>query len=347
MELPDFFGLDIGDHSVKFAEVKRKGSNSADLLKLGSGDIPFSIFDSDSEEGYEQLGLRLREIKKELGIQTPNCVAAIPESPIFSRLLTIPKVEEDKIEETVHWELKPLIPVPIEEVDIAFLEVAEVEKAGQKFVDIYAVASPKKIVEKYQMICEKAGFNLIALETESLANTRVVSFNKGVENSAMVVDFGSHGTDVILSRDGVPVFAQTIGTGSDALTKAISSDYGINETQAEQYKKAYGLKFELGEGKIAKSLDPIMQIITGEMTRTLTYLQQRIGQSQQGTKMFLVGEGSQLPGLQEYLKEKLQLDSELVDPVAKMSVSKDAKSKLDQIGSAGFSVALGLGLKDS
>lgn len=344
MELPEFFGLDLGDHSVKIAQVKRKG-NGADLQKVGAVALPFGIFENESEDGINQIADTLKKLRQESKITTPNCVAAIPEAPIFSRLLTIPRVDEDKLQETVHWELKPLIPVSLDEVDIAFLEVGQSNQSGQEMVDIYAVASPKNIVEKYKNVLSRAGYNLIALETESLSNARNIAFNYANEGNAMIVDFGSNSTDVILSRDGVPIFTQTIGTGSDALTKAIASDYGIAENQAEEYKKAYGILFDQGEGKIAKSIEPIMQIIVGEMKRILTYLQQRLTSSQ-STSMYILGEGANLPGLPQYLGQQLSLEVILVDPATKLSVSREAKDKLEQLNASGFSVAIGLGLKE-
>lgn len=347
MDLPDFFGIDIGDHSAKLAQLKLRGDGQADFQRVGFASLPFGFLDNDSDEGLKKLASELKSAKEAAEIGTNNCVAAIPEAPIFSRLLTIPKVEADKVEETVHWELKPLIPVPLEQVDIAFLEVVEFEQAGQSLIDIYAVASPKQIVEKFKQICTFAGFNLIALETESLANTRAVSFSYGIQANAIIVDFGSLGTDVILAREGVPVFAQTIGSGSDALTKAIAADYSITEQQAEQYKKAYGMRYDQGEGKIAKSIEPIMQLIVSEINRTITYLKQRMGDTQT-TSIYFVGEGSNLPGLAEYIQQQLNMGAVMVDPIGKITTNDKIKEYMNQHSNpAGYSVAIGLGLKDS
>jgi cell division ATPase FtsA len=57
------------------------------------------------------------------------------------------------------------------------------------------------------------------VETESLANTRTVAFNMPSSGDMMVSDFGANGTDLVVARNGVPVFAQSISTGSDAFTK--------------------------------------------------------------------------------------------------------------------------------
>lgn len=346
MNLPDFFAIDIGNHSIKVAQVKREGENSATLQHLGAVGTKFGLLDDSSETGLKTLGEEIKKAKDLAGIKTNNCIAAVPETPIFSRLLTIPKVEEDKLEESIHWELRPLIPVPLEDVDVAFLEVGEKSVNDQPMLDIYVVAAPKTLTEKYRHLAQVAGLNLLAVETESLANTRAVTFNASTEKDILIFDFGAMSTDLIIAREGVPVFAQSIGTGSDALTKAIAADFGLDMAEAEKYKRAFGLKADAGEGKIARSIEPIMQIIVNEVSRTFTYFKEKVGETG-ASKIYLSGEGAKLPGLPDFFTNKLGLETVLVDPVAKLKIANSARKELEQFSSVGFSVAIGLALKDS
>lgn len=345
MDIPDFFAIDIGNHSVKVAQVRREG-DKAKLLHVGSIDSTGNLLDNASEEGMKKLADQLRQVKTAAGIKTDNCVTSVPESPIFSRLLSIPKVENEKLEEAVHWELKPLIPVPIEEVDVAFLEIGEKKNNDQVYVDMYVVAAPKTLTNRYKRMAELAGLNLMALETESLSNTRAVTYNHPTERDIMIFDFGAYSTDLIISRDGVPVFAQSISTGSDALTKAIAADYGLDITEAEKYKRAYGIDFKAGDGKVAKSIEPIMQIIINEMSRTFTYFKEKVGDTA-ANKIYLCGEAAKLPGLAEYFTDRFGLTSILVDPVARIEVDSGVRKELEQLSPVGFSVAIGLALKDA
>lgn len=345
MDAPDFFAIDIGNHSIKVAQVKREG-DKAKLMHIGAVESGSNVLDDASEEGLKELAEQVKQAKEAAGIRIPNCVAAVPESPIFSRLLSIPKVENEKLEEAVHWELKPLIPVPIEEVDVAFLEIGEKKNNEQIYIDMYVVAAPKTLTNRYKHLAELAGLNLLALETESLSNTRAVTFNHPTERDIMIFDFGAYSTDLIISRDGVPVFAQSIGTGSDALTKAIAADYGLDMQEAEKYKRAFGIDFKAGDGKVAKSIEPIMQIIINEMSRTFTYFKEKVGETG-ANKIYLCGEAAKLPGLSDYFTERFGLTSILVDPVARVEIDSGAKKELEQLSAVGFSVAIGLALKDA
>lgn len=345
MQLPEFFAIDIGNHSIRVAQVSRRGDSVA-LTNLGEARIEFNLLTNASEQGMQQLADILKNLKQEAGVRTPNCVMSIPETPVFSRLVTIPELPDADMEEAVHWELKPLIPVPISDVDIAFLEISRRQIGAQKLTDVFVVAAPKSLSERYKQLAELAGLNLIALETEALANTRFIEFMYPEPNKdVLIFDFGATGTDIVVSRSGVPVFTQSLSTGSDALTKAISADYGIDFDQAERYKLAYGLDTTQGEGKIAASLMPVMQILLNELQRTLAYLRDKLPDSKVDT-IYLCGQASRLVGLTDYIKQNLGIQPIIIYPEQKVDTKNIDQNLLAKNGLSGYTVSLGLALKD-
>lgn len=344
--IPDFFAIDIGNHSIKVAQAKKERNGTYKLLHVGETLCEINMLESPGDDQLKDLAQQVKKAKDAAGIRTNNCVAAVPETPIFSRLLSIPQVEDAEIEEAVHWELKPLIPVPIEDVDVAFMEIGQNKKGEQLYTDIYVVAAPKSLTMRYKRMAQFAGLNLLALETESLANTRNVTTNQPTESDILIFDFGAYSTDLIIARNGVPVFAQSMSTGSDALTKAVAADYGLTLPEAEKYKRAYGIDPSLGEGKVARSIEPIMQIIINEMSRTFTYFKEKIGETG-ANKIYLCGEGAKLIGLPAYFTQKFGLTAVLVDPVARLVVDSSVRAELERVSAVGFSVAIGLAIKDA
>lgn len=347
MDLPEFFGIDIGASSIKVAQAKRKGNNQADLVHLAKVDTPVGLLENESDEGTVQLAAKLNEVREAAGIKTKYCVLSVPESAIFSRLLTIPSVAPEGLEEAVHWEVKPLIPVPLADVDIAFLDIGEKELAGKKLIDMYVVAAPKTLTDRYKSIAEKAGLETLAIETEALATARALTFAKKLKegmDDVVIVDFGASSTNIILARQGVVVFTQTSSTGADAFTKAIAADYGIDLVEAEKYKRAFGIDFNQGEGKIAKAIEPIMQIVLTDITRAINYFRERVG-GKVATTVLLTGSGANLPGLTTYLQTKHNIESEIVDLMSSFTIDSKLKQQIEAGGTSGLSVCLGLALK--
>lgn len=346
MDLPDFFGIDIGNHSIKVAHLEYKSPDRAKLLHLAKLATPFGVITSTDQAAKQKLATRIKELMEGSGIKTKKCVAALPEASIFTRLITVPKVEESKLEELVHWEARQYIPLPIEEVQKDFIRVEEINVNGKPMLKLLLVAAPKTLVAKYTEIISLAGLELLALETETIATSRLIAFGGVSTGTKMVMDFGANGADLSVIKNGSMIFSQSLNTGSDALTKSISTDFGLELAQAEQYKITYGLDATQVEGKIYKSIEPIMQIIVDEMVRTLNFFRTHLPDSIPD-EILLVGDGAKLKKLDEYLKQKIGVNVTLANPFAKLEVSDDVKNEFKQQDMVGFSVAIGLGLKTS
>lgn len=344
--LPPFFGINIGKDKIKVAQIKYDGGDSAKLEAVGSVSSSVSLVANESEEGALELANAIARCVKEADISTKNCVISIPELSVFSRLLTLPKVADNEVEESIHYALKPLIPIPIDSVNISFLKVSDVKSQTGEMVNWYTVAAPKVLVDRYAKIIEKTGLHLLAVETESLSIVRMVFFCQKIPEgkNVMIIDIGAESTNMIIAMNSAVVFSQTISTGSNSMTKVVASDFGIEDSEAEKYKIAYGLDFSAGDGKIAKSIEPIVQIILGEASRTLTYLRERIvGDSV--SSIYLTGGGAGLKNLDSYMKEKLNIDTIITNSINNIEVDSKLAPSLQNSGGREFNVAVGLALK--
>ena len=52
------------------------------------------------------------------------------------------------------------------------------------------------------------------------------------------------------------------------------------------------------------------------------------------------------PGLPEFFKEQLGIETLLIDPVANLEINSRIKSEVAQLSTVGFTVAVGLALKE-
>ncbi len=345
MDLPDFFSLDIGNHSIKVVEIKRESIDKAKLRHLGSIPTPFGVLNSDKHSSKKELAIRIKEVLEEAGIKTKKCIAALPESSIFTRLITLPKVvDEEKLDDLIYWSVKQYIPLPLSNVQYDYIPITEKKINGKVMLQLLIVAAPKLLVKRYMDIVSNADLELLALETETIATSRSVTFNYGDKGVYMTLDFGANGTDMSVIKNGNMIFSQSITTGSDAMTKAIASDFNLEFSQAEKYKIAYGLDSTKIDGKIYKSIEPIVQIIVDEVNRTLNFFRTQLRDSVP-SKIFLSGDGAKLIMLDKYIQDKTGIATELINPISKIDVDKSIADEVKNSSMVGFSVALGLGLK--
>lgn len=344
MNLPEFFGLDIGNHSVKLAQAQVKGEGSAKLTAVGQLETASSLLAATEESAKKALADKIKQAHDTAGISTKLVVCGLPESSIFSRLILLPDLPEDQLEQSLYYEAKQYLPIPPSEVQLDHIPITKKTIEGKDLIQALLVAAPKTVVNSYVDIIQRAGMELIALETETMATARTITFKNSVEGSILTIDFGAKGTDMSVVKDKTPIFSQSLGTGSDALTKALVADFGLDYAQAEQYKRTYGLLADQAEGKIAKALYPVMQIIINEINKTLNYFRAHLQESTP-KKIYIVGDGAKLPGLAAYLNQNLGIETVVSDPVSELNLSSRVKNDITQISTVGFTVAVGLALK--
>lgn len=342
----DFFGINIGHSSIKLARIVQEKDKSLKLAGISSTPTTMDFLADRSVLGFERLSAEIMLAYKNSKFKTKNCVLSIPETEVFARLLSLPQVEDKEISETINWALKPMVPVPMENLNISFLEIDK-SNAKKEKASWYAVAAPKDRINQYMQMFSNSGLNLLAIETESLAIARLIQHSYKIlpSEDVFIMDIGAETTNVILARGGIPLFSQSISTGSNALTKILASDFAIESEKAEEYKIKFGLDLT-GEGqKIARSLLPIMDLILGEALRTLRYYEEKI-KGPGITKAYLTGGGSALLGIKEYFEKKSSLQTTIADLLANIAspLATDQNQNF-RAGISGFNVAIGLALK--
>lgn len=340
----ELVGIDLGGDSIKIAQVSAN-QGLPTLKSLYKAPTNREVMHYENEEQIDVLAQDLKKHIKEAKITTKDAVMAIPEEQVFSRMITLPVVQtEEELNEALHYALKPLIPVPLDQVFISKLKIDQTVENDRNVVNWYVVAAPVQKIRSTQRLAQKVGLDLKAIETEAIAVTRSVYHGYKFENDCIILDIGADASNIILTRKSSIVFSQNVNTGSDAITKVIQADFGVDSIQAEEYKKAFGLDITKGEGKITKSIIPIVDIIVSEVSRTVTYFREKIS-SNVINAMYITGGGSSLPLLSQYINDKLRMETILVNGMQNIIVQQNLSSKLESMNANSFNVALGLSMK--
>lgn len=308
MALPQHFAIDFGTHSLKLVNLAQKG-NSWELKNIGSIQTPPEVLNSYKEEHKNILIDTIKSLVAESKVPYKEVAVALPENAVFSRVLTIPKVTDAEVTDAVYWQLKQFLPYPIEDVQSDFTPLS-IDPSGQR--KMLAVAAPKKLVELYVEVLERAGLVPVAIESETLAILRSVKYAQEVKD-AVILDFGANTTDMAIMKDGELFFSQSIATGADLLTKALVNEFQLSYAQAEEYKRIYGMRSDAVDGKIRNAMKPVLDMILTEVLRGIEFFKNEVG-AVPPTLAILSGEAALLPALSEYLEAILGYDSQLADP---------------------------------
>lgn len=333
------FGLDIGSHSVKAVELAREGENWR-LLAAGVSEVPSPGMQSENEKDLLAVSTAVRKLHSDAKISTPNVVLALPETQVFTRPVKFPALTEKEVASAIQWEAEQYIPIPISEAVVDYQIIGtKQDQTGQ--TEVLLVAAPKVLVEKYMKVARNAGLKPIAVETELVALARSIG---PAGKTALVVDFGATSTDIAITRDKQLVFSRSIPTAGEAFTRAVSQSLGVDPSQAEEYKRTYGLAAGKLEGKIKTAIDPIFRVVVDELKKAIQYwVSQEQGSDVQVA--VLTGGTAGLPEVAPLIANSFGIEVTIGDPFATL-IKNEALGKQLAPFAPLYAIAVGLAQRE-
>lgn len=334
-------GLDIGSHSIKLIELAREGNQIA-LTAAGSMPTPPKAMTSTLHADLESVAVALKQLFKDTGTKSRDVNIALPESKVFTRVIEVPQLSSRELTSAIKWEAEQYIPLPMDQVNVDFTVLRDSKVTGTNKMEVLLVAAPKALMEKYLTILEMAGLTAVGAETEIIATSRAIGRSIPNVKNVMVVSLGAQTTDIAILSSGILIFTRSVSAGGEAITRAIAQSIDFNLTQAEEYKRTYGLQKDKLEGKIVNAAKPIMDTIVSEMKRAIAFYEEKY-KDQHVETIMLSGGTSRLPGMVIYLAENVNFEVQLANPW--IGILRD--QRFNVLGNEGpnFCVAVGLALR--
>lgn len=338
-------GLDIGFSSIKVVSLAKEG-NQTRLVSLGSIACPQPGILADSEIGLQAVANSMKKLFEAVHIEQKDINAALPESKVFTRVIDdLPYLTDNELSQAIRYAAEEFIPMPVADVNLNWQVLFRADgKNKNTRTIVLVVASPKNAVEKYIKVLNMANLHPKVLETEIIAVTRSLVGNNPFSPSTLIVQLGATTTDFATVSKGLIWLTRSISTGGIALTRSLAQHFNFELSQAEEYKKVYGLLEDQLEGKVFEALKPIVDIIAGESKRVIQSFEAKYPQDPI-KRVVLSGGGAKMPGFVIYLANALGLEVQEADPWYAIAKDKSSVSKLAQ-DAPSYSVAVGLALRE-
>lgn len=334
-------GIDIGSSSIK-AVILARGKQPK-LLTFGSIPAPIPGIASDSLVDLETEAKAIKTLLSTLKTPTSSVVIALPESKIFTRVITdLPFLSDEELASAIRYSAEEFVPLPTDQVNLYWQVIYRSKQHNNTAV--FVVASPKNTVNKYLKILDLAGLKPVALETELIAATRALVGNNAFAPTTMIVQMGAASTDFAVVSKGMILLTRSIATGGMAFTRAISQYLNFELSQAEEYKKVYGLMEDQLGGKIYQVLKPLVDIVISEAHRVIQAFQAK-SLNNPIKRVVLTGGGGKMPGLVIYFANNLGLEIQEADPWYFVEKNISIPQKL-LAESMHYTIAVGLALRE-
>lgn len=349
-------GLDIGYSSIKVVSLAKEKEKSK-LISLGSIPCPMPGMLSEADADLEVVASCIKRLLSATKIEEREIIAALPESKVFTRIIDdLPYLSDSELTSAIGYAAEEFIPMQLSEVNLNWQVLLRSDGKNRQpspsgtgeiketRTVVLVVASPKNIVSKYIKVLSMASVKPKALETETIAVTRSLVGNNPFSPSTLIVQLGATTTDYATVSKGLIWLTRSISTGGMALTRALAQHFNFEVTQAEEYKKVYGLLEDQLEGKVFEALKPVVDIIVGESKRIIQSFETKYPQNPI-KRVVLSGGGAKMPGLVIYFANSLGLEVQEADPWYSIEKDNGLVSKLSQEAPS-YSVAVGLALRE-
>ncbi|HOA47455.1 MAG TPA: type IV pilus assembly protein PilM [Candidatus Pacearchaeota archaeon] len=346
---PSILGVDIGTTSIKIVELEKNGKK-AKLKNYGEyktssskeGLMPVSTsFLSFSEDKISSI---IKEILEETKIEAREANFSLPVFSSFSTVIELPLMEPEEIPGAIRFQSHQYVPVPVEEVVLDWSIIKEEDLAlSENKMKVLLVAIPKDVIEKYGKIGEAVGLSIKTLELESFAQARAVIGED--KNPVLILDIGGRTTSITIVDQGFIRLCHSLDFSTFSLIEDLSQRLNISFERAEIFCKEKGLKKEIDEiAIVAPVLTSIVdKMIFGIEKAINSYLSNN--PQREIEKIILLGGGALIPGISNYISNKLQKETIIGNPFLNIDYPPVLKSVLEEIG-PGFATAVGLALRD-
>lgn len=307
------FGFDIGRSSIKIMQI---GQNGKQAVVTGYGTAAFdskAIKDGVIIEPEVLIKAAYELIEKHIvgKLTTRRVAVSLPNAHSFSRVITLPKMNQKDLASAVKLEVDQSIPMPL---DMLYYDFSVARTLEDETQEVQIVACPRDIIDSYLIVFDALGLEVALVESNIAAVTRIVVHAETHGVSTLIVDIGSTACDLSI-YDGSAIRATgTVDCSGERITKYIADVLGVSQQQAHSIKTRYGLGLSKKQDKIIKAIEPELNKLINEIRKVMRYFSDRESSGNPIGQIIILGGGANLPGLSTYITDRTRVPTRLCAP---------------------------------
>jgi len=194
--------LDIEDTSIRIMSVAGRRVQTAASLPLEPGLVHDGVIMDPAT-----VGRRIGELMATHGISERRAVVSISGIHSIYRVVNIPKLAKNLMDEAAKREMERLMPVPLNELYTSWqaISISDIDTV------ICFVGMPRNTVDAMLETLRQAGLQAEAMDVRPLALARVAD-----ERDALIINAKPFGFDIVIMIDGIPELLRSLPYTADA-----------------------------------------------------------------------------------------------------------------------------------
>jgi type IV pilus assembly protein PilM len=308
--------------------------------------LPKDVVSDGNIVNLEAAAESVKRAWKKLATSTRHVAIALPASAVITKKIIVPAGQrEEELELQVESEANQYIPFALEEVNLDF-QVLGTAPSSPDEIEVLIAASRKEKVEDRVAVAEAAGLKPIVMDVESyavLSSFELIEkqFPDGGKGQIIaLVDVGANVMNLTVLRNDQQLYAREQAFGGNQLTQDIARHYGMSFEEAEAAKRSNNLP----DNYEAELLRPYIESMALEVSRALQFFFTST-QFNQINHIVLSGGCAVIPGADEVVASRTQINTIVANPFADMVLSDRVRAKNLLTDASSLMVACGLALR--
>lgn len=187
-KLKSIIGLEVDVSGIRAVEISR--SNGVFSI-VACGKIPLG--EGVMEEGFirdaDAFNTAFTELMQNGGFKSLNVIVGVNNENVIMRYATFPKVSSDKLRNMVLLQAQEFIPIPVQEMEIDYVEAGEgVNDEDQAVVNVLLVAVRRNMIEQFINYLAASKYQVVDIDCSTLSLCRGLSAIVSEEEKYAIVD---------------------------------------------------------------------------------------------------------------------------------------------------------------
>ena len=339
-------GVDISSSSVKMVELGSDGKKGYRVERYTTEILPRDAVADGNIVNLEASAETVRRAWKKLGASTRDVAIALPASHVITKKIIVPAGQrESELEVLVESEANQYIPFALEEVNLDFQIIGPAPSSPDE-IEVLIAASRKEKVEDRVAVVESAGLKPVVMDVESYAVQASFELiekqlpESGKGQIVALIDIGANLMNLTVLRNGQQLYVREQAFGGNQLTQDIARLFGVTFEEAEADKR----RNNLPENYESELLRPFVESMALEVSRALQFFFTST-QFTQVNHIVLAGGCAILPGADEAVASRTQVNTIIANPFADMVLSDRVRANQLLADASSLMVACGLALR--
>ena len=304
-------GLDIGSRAIKAAEVEIRKKGYA-LKRFGIVEIAPGLIEEGSIRNPEEVADAIRRLLKEARIKETNVATSVGGYSTIVKNITVQKMEEEQLQETIQFEAEQYIPFDINDVNLDFQILGDNENNPNQ-MNVLLVAAKKDMVTDYVNLLQMADLTPCIIDVDAFAiqNAYEINYSPGDENVA-IIDIGANKTNLNILKGAFSVFMRDVSLGCHQINEKIAAIAGCSLEEAERLYQT-----EEADKLPAKEVVEVVSNVVGgwctEIRRALDFFSSQYPDDPI-RKIILSGGGANIKKFRKELAVETAADVEIIKP---------------------------------